>query len=116
MAKIESEESVHFKRIIESLIEFLKFHQMFGLETDFMPEDVIGLLTIFRRVTEIKTELLKHLMSVLSDLHALKPIETDSLAQMVNQVTCLQEFSSCINAEVIAKRLSSPEVRVLIFI
>lgn len=113
---MESHQSVHFKLIIESFIEFLKFHQMFGLETDFTPEDVIEMMTMFRHVTKMKTELLERIMEVLSDLHAFKPIKADSLTQMANQVACLQEFGSCINAEVIAKRLSSPKVRVLIFI
>lgn len=95
-----------------SLIDFWGLHRSVSLGINFKPEQLVELIATFYRVTKLKTELLQHLLRVLYDLRAGKPIRMERLTQLPNVVACLQEFGICINAEVIANRLSSPKVRV----
>lgn len=112
VAGMEQRENVYYEQIIASLIDFWGLHRSLSLEINFKPDQLVDLIATFYRVTKLKTELLQRLLRALYDLRTGKPIEMKRLTQLPNLVACLQEFSVCINAEVIANRLSSPQVRV----
>lgn len=111
VAQQESRESVHYDRIVESLIKFLKFLQNRHIKADFTLDQVIEMTSIFQRVIKIKTELLKRLFKIASDLRHSKSVQVTEVNSATEQIACLQEFSACVNLEVISERLSSPKVR-----
>lgn len=111
VAQQESRESVHYDRIVESLIRFLKFLQNRHIKADFTLDQVIEMTSIFQRVIKIKTELLKRLFKIASNLRHSKSVQITKVNSATEQIACLQEFSSCVNLEVISERLSSPKVR-----
>ncbi|XP_031633921.1 uncharacterized protein LOC116347473 [Contarinia nasturtii] len=127
LLKLESSESAHYQRIVDSLIKFVKFYKLEGLELDFTVDQVIELVLIFERVIKLKIALLKSLTrkwvprkSVIRDekvqalaqkdeLHASRQLKVYR-----SQMVCLKEFSSCVNLEVIAKRLSSSKLEMIV--
>lgn len=111
VAQQESRESVLYDRIVESLIRFLKFLQNRHIKADFTLDQVIEMTSIFQRVIKIKTELLKRLFKIASNLRHSKSVQITEVNSATEQIACLQEFSACVNLEVISERLSSPKVR-----
>lgn len=109
-AAMEAHESIFYKKITMSLIEFYKLYQEIGLETDFKPVQVMELIESFYHVIKIKTDFLQRFLIDLSNLKTSKPIHMDSIAQLEEQFKCIQDFGVCINLEVVANRLSSSEV------
>lgn len=111
VARRESAESVHYDRIVQSLIGFIKFVIHHHIETDFTSDQAIELARIFQRVIKIKTELLQNLFRIAWNLRHSKSVEMAKVNAAMGTITCLQAFNACINLEVIAQRLSSPKVR-----
>lgn len=118
MAKQESHEQLYYHKIVESLMKFLKLYKSLGLETDFTVDQLIGLTSIFQSVIKTKSILLKRLLRIWDNLYHSKADKVDPVVQRLElkaamgQIACLKEFAACVNLEVIAKRLSSPKVRV----
>lgn len=83
-----------------------------------MISTVIELTSIFRRVMKAKKVLLMRVLRICDILHNSKATEKVQVLQrheleaVMRQIRCLKEFTDCFNLEVIARRLSSPKVRV----
>lgn len=111
--KQESHESSHCPKIIKSLI-----NKALGLETDFTAHQFIELTLIFRRVMKTNNVFMMRLLRIWDNLHYSKAnkkdqvLQRDELEAVIGQIRCLKEFTDCLNLEVIARRLSSPKVRV----
>lgn len=106
MAAQESVESSHLEHIIDLLIEFLKLHQT----NDAICVQIIELVTIFQRVIQIKAQIFQRLTRILSMIRAMKTIPNGTINRIHGQFMCLQRFTSCINLEMVAKKLASPKV------
>lgn len=117
---LERNEGVQYRHIVKSLIKFLKLYRSIGLETDFTVKQVIELTSIFQRVIRTKTDLLKRLLRIWVNLQKSKTVvldrfvteQRDELTKSMEQMSCLKEFSVCVNLKVIETRLSSSKVRV----
>lgn len=114
VVKQESSDNIHYQTIHESLIDFLKLCHANELEADFTANQVIELAVMFQKVVKIKNSYLTRLLEISSNLRDSATLEQDELNGIMGQNKCLDEFSSCINLQVIAKRLSSGEVCVLL--
>lgn len=108
----ESKQSIHFKKIAHSLIKFLKFRHLNGLELDFTDDQVTELALIFQNIIKEKNLLIKHLLELSSNLRSSQTLDEDELKSITRQIACMDEFSACINLFVVAERLSSEQVRI----
>lgn len=99
-------------------MKFLKLSKSIALEMSFTAHQVIELTSIFRRVMKEKNVLLMRVLRVCDNFYYSKAnekvqvLQRDELEAVMRQIKCLKEFTDCLNLEVIAKRLSSPKVRV----
>lgn len=105
-ATMESTQSVHMDHIIDLLINFLKSHH----PNSTVREQVIELVAIFQRTIQIKVKLFQQLKRMLLVIRALNIIPNGTMNRMYEQFVCLQKSTTCINLEMVAKRLASPKV------
>lgn len=106
LATKESLDSSYFNEIIDLLIVFLKLHQ----PNDTVREQVIDLVTVFRRVIQVKEMIFHRFERLVLMVRTFDPISNDTINRMEAQFACLQRFMSCINLNVVAKRLASSKV------
>lgn len=111
VARSEIGENVQYDQVTKSLLDFLKLQKSIGIETDFTADQVIELVNIFQRILKMKISLLEGLLGVWSQLCDSEAVHEDEINDVMGQIVCLNEFSTFVNLNVVAERLSSPKVR-----
>lgn len=106
MAAKESVESEYFDRIIDTLIELLKLHQT----NDIVCRQVIELVTIFQRAIQTKAKIFQQLKRILMMIRTLKTIPNGIINRLHSQFVCIERFTSCMDLDIVAKKLASPKV------
>lgn len=112
LAHNEHDENNFYQCIAKSLIKFLKLRHLFGLKTDFTADKVIDLVEIIQRAIKMKITILEELLGISIKLCASETIQDYEIKNLMKRIACLNEFTSCVNLEIVAKRLSSRKVRV----
>lgn len=113
VAHNEHDENYFYHLIAKSLIQFLKVRHLFSLKTDFTADKVIDLVEIFQRAIKMKISILENLLGISAKLCASETVQDYEIKVVMKQIACWNEFSSCVNLEIVAKRLSSRKVRVI---
>lgn len=108
MTTTESLESLHLDRIIDLLIDFLKLHGT----NEHICAQVIELVTIFQRAIQIKAKLFQRLKRTFLMMRTLKEIPSGITNSLHDQFVCVQRFTSCMDLDMVARKLASPRVRI----
>lgn len=112
MAAKESIESVHLDSIIDSSIELMKLHYT----NDRICKQVFELVTIFQRAIQIKAKIFQRLKRTLLMVRTLKTIPNGIINRLHDQFVCVQRFTSCMDLDMVARKLASPRVCILVLL
>lgn len=105
-ATSESKDSDHMDRVIGLLIAFLKLHR----PNDTVCKQVIELVSVFKRAIQIKAKLFQELKRLLLGIRLWKTVPRIAMHRMQEQFACLKKCTSCVDLEMVAKRLTSTQV------
>lgn len=108
----ETIDSEHLDHVIDLLIGFLKVHRPNAA----VCENVIDLVKIFQRSIQIKVNIFQELKRLLLIVRMWKVVPKYTVDRIYNRFVCMQRCTSCMNLEMVAKRLTSPKVCTHFFI